>query len=319
MDRRAGSHADHRAPGSGRHHRQGIRGKSLFSIVVSATNAPSTYGATGFPSANHFPNDRQHHGNSCFSGKLYSHCDGNEHVRHGDWNADLLVQPLSEGIAVAVEATGRTFTSSGNATWIPQTLYAHDGVDAARSGTIGNLSQSVVTLPVTGPATGSFYWGVSSEDTFDFLHFSVDGVDQGAISGEVGWTLKNFTLTPGPHILAWSYIKDDYVKSGLDSGFFDQLHIIQDLDGDGFMAEMELYFGTSDTDAGQVPVPSMTTAIDGVTIHFPAVPGNGYLLESSTDMSIWTPVTITADGPTVNFLDPETSGGMRKFYRVTVP
>jgi hypothetical protein len=291
-----------------------------FSIVVSATNAPSTYGATGLPAGLSIsPTTGSITGTPTSIGNYAVTVSATNSFGTGTGLLNLLVAPLSEGIAVAVEAPGRTFASSGNATWIPQTLYAHDGVDAARSGTIGNLSQSVVSLAVTGPATGSFYWGVSSEDTYDFLHFAVDGIDQGAISGEVGWTLKNFTLTAGPHTLTWSYIKDDYVKSGLDSGFFDQLHIVQDLDGDGFLAEMELYFGTSDTDSSQVPVPSMTTANDGTTIHFPSVPGNGYRLEWSTDMSTWTPVNITADGASVDYLDPASSGGMRKFYRVTIP
>lgn len=291
-----------------------------FNFQVTATNAPTSYAATGLPAGLTISaTTGRITGTTILLGAFPVTISATNDFGTGTATFNLLVAALSEGLAAAVEASGRTFTVSGDAPWSPQTLYAHDGVDAARSGTIGDLSESVMSTVVMGPATGSFYWGISSEATYDFLHFAVDGIDQASISGEVGWTLKTFTLAAGPHTLRWTYKKDDFVKSGLDSGFVDELHIIQDLDNDGFPAETELYFGTSDTNASQGPVPVMTESPLGVTIQFPSVAGNSYRLESSTDLTTWTPVHITADGTSTEYLDPAALTAERKFYRVLMP
>ena len=219
----------------------------------------------------------------------------------------------------AVEAPAQTFVTTGGVVWAPQTLYSQDGQDAARSGAIGDLSQSVMTTTVQGPAKGSFYWGISSEATYDFLRFYIDDVEQAALDGEVGWTLRTFTLPAGTHTLKWAYIKDDFVRSGLDAGFVDQLTIFHDADGDGFYADIEAHFGTSDNNAASKPSAAITYSASGAALQFPSVNGNSYRVERSDNLITWTPITVTATGPTTTYTDPSASSVSKRFYRVSMP
>ena len=238
----------------------------------------------------------------------------------GHATAFLTIRSLSEGLANAMEAPTLTFISPGPKPWTWQTTYSHDRSDAARSGTIGNLAESIMTTTVQGPATGSFYWGISSEPDYDFLRFSLDGVEQAALSGETGWIRRTFTLGPGLHELKWGYQKDDFVKSGLDAGFIDELTILQDLDSDGFARSLESWFGTSDDDASQTPAAVFTESPGSVSMSFPSVAGNSYRVEGSNDLSFWMPfATLIATGPLTTWTDPAAGSVSRRFYRIVIP
>jgi hypothetical protein len=230
----------------------------------------------------------------------------------------LHVGTVPEGLAEALDAPGRTIITSGDLSWVPQQLYASDGDDAARSGPIDNLQHSTMATDVTGPCKVTFYWGVSSEKDYDFLRFYMDDVEQEAISGEVGWTRKAFFVPAGTHTLKWSYIKDDFTASGLDSGLVDRFAIAQDNDGDGIYSDDEAWFGTSDNDTSSRPqfVLSRTTS---TTLQFPSVSGNDYRIEYSDDLIQWTPVIITATGASTTWTDLNAVNKTRRFYRVVIP
>jgi hypothetical protein len=99
-----------------------------------------------------------------------------------------------------------------------------DGVDAVRSGAIGDSGVSSLETSVTGPASVSFYWKVSSETNYDFLRVYVDDVDQGGgISGSVDWVQRTLTIPAGSHTLRWTYSKDVSLAIGSDAGYVDQL------------------------------------------------------------------------------------------------
>src|SRR6185295_15314554 len=89
-------------------------------------------------------------------------------------------------LPVALDATNLTWTVGGNLPWLPQSTITHDGIDSARSGAIANGQTSFVQASVTGPATLSWWWMVSSETNADFLTVSMDGNNSNSISGEVG-------------------------------------------------------------------------------------------------------------------------------------
>jgi hypothetical protein len=225
---------------------------------------------------------------------------------------------LEQGLAEAVDAPTQTMTSSGDLKWVPQWLYAHDGSDAARSGPIGDLQQSVMTTDVTGPCKATFYWGVSSEAGYDFMRFYIDDVEKEAISGEVGWTRKGYLIPAGTHTLKWAYIKDDYTASGLDSGLVDQFGIYYDNDGDGVHSDLETWFGTSDSDPRSFPqtVLSRTTS---TTLQFPSVSGNDYRIEYSDDLQTWTPNIFNATDTSSTWTDLNAVKKTRRFYRVGIP
>ena len=67
----------------------------------------------------------------------------------------------------------------------------------------------MIRTTVTGPGTLSFYWKVSSDDSYDFLKFKIDGVIYSQMSGEVDWHKVTYEIASGSHTLMWIYTKDE--------------------------------------------------------------------------------------------------------------
>jgi|GEM_PF-2490068 len=131
---------------------------------------------------------------------------------------DIIV-PLGE----AVDNTVLTWTTGGNALWYGQTATSFFGGDAAQSDTISDGQGTWVQTSVTGPGMLNFTWNVSSEFNKDFLRFSIDGIQQAAISGETGWLSQSFSIASGTHTLNWNYTKDISFNSGSDEGWLDKV------------------------------------------------------------------------------------------------
>lgn len=133
----------------------------------------------------------------------------------------------AQTLADALDAPQLTWTTGGNQPWVGQTTVRHDGVDAARSGAIGNDQQSWLQTTVTGPGTLSFWWKVSSEVYADILEFQVNGSSQPLeIFGEVDWRREFIELEAGSQTLRWRYYKDFSVAEGQDRGWVDTVRFI---------------------------------------------------------------------------------------------
>ncbi len=120
-------------------------------------------------------------------------------------------------------------TTSGNQNWAIQTVNAYGGTKSAKSGAIGNNQESNLQYDVTilgGDATLSFYYKVSSEANYDKLIFTINGIEKGVWSGNVGYSQFTQVLTPGIYTLVWKYKKDVSGISGLDAAFLDNINII---------------------------------------------------------------------------------------------
>ncbi|MEI6607484.1 MAG: cadherin-like beta sandwich domain-containing protein, partial [Verrucomicrobiota bacterium] len=130
-------------------------------------------------------------------------------------------------VAVGIDLPGTPITPGGQAPWVWQSTTTHDGISAGQSGVISDNQSSAFTLTAAGPGTVSFWWKVSSVYGYDFLSFSIDGVEQsGKISGEVDWRQKSYSLTAGSHTLQWSYTKDNVGSFGADCGWVDQVSFV---------------------------------------------------------------------------------------------
>ncbi len=117
-----------------------------------------------------------------------------------------------------------TWINGGNANWTIQTAINHDGVDAARSGTITHTQETWLETTVVGPGSLTFWWKVSSESNYDFLEFYLDGALQtGRISGSVNWAQKSYSVLAGSHTFRWRYAKDASTSSGTDAGWLDEV------------------------------------------------------------------------------------------------
>jgi hypothetical protein len=124
----------------------------------------------------------------------------------------------------ALNTSNLVVSSRNSAQWFGQTRVSHDGISAAQSAQIGsNTASSMRMLCTNGPINVSFWWKVSSLTNHSVLTFSIGGVPQASISGEVDWQHTNFTVPAGPQMLVWTYSKDNGGSAGLDAGFVDQL------------------------------------------------------------------------------------------------
>jgi subtilisin family serine protease len=296
-------------------------GNTALRHQIIATNAPTSFNAVGLPAGLILSTTTGLiYGSTNLVGSHAVTIEATNDFGIGSAVLTLIVGSLSEGLAAAIDAPSLTITSSDTLPWRPQSLYSHAGNDAARSGDIQDLQNSEMTTSVVGPAKLTFYWGISSEADYDYLRFYIDDVEQEAISGEVGWTFREHILPAGTHTLKWAYIKDDYVRSGLDSGFVDELQLYSDADADGFWVDEEAAFGTSDIDANVKPWTSITAQSPTSTnIEFPSVNGRQYRVQHSSDLQTWISVPIIATGTVTSWSDTTVGSETRRFYRVVTP
>jgi hypothetical protein len=136
--------------------------------------------------------------------------------------ATITVYTLAEG----ADADGLQWTSGGHVPWFNQTNVTFDGVDALRSGAITNSQQSWLQTEVRGTARVSFQWRISSENGYDFLRFTVNGVEVTNTSGKIDWKPLSFLLGPGVSVLQWIYAKDESESVGLDAGWVDAVSVV---------------------------------------------------------------------------------------------
>ncbi|HZK07698.1 MAG TPA: C25 family cysteine peptidase [Bacteroidales bacterium] len=115
---------------------------------------------------------------------------------------------------------------SGNANWTITNVSPHEGIYCAKSGTIGNnqYSSLKVTMDVVNDDEISFYHKVSSENTYDFLRFLIDGSVKGSWSGSTQWSQATYSVSAGEHTFEWKYQKDPAVGSGFDCGWVDYIN-----------------------------------------------------------------------------------------------
>lgn len=99
----------------------------------------------------------------------------------------------------ALEQPGLIWARGGAAAWYGQNTVSHDGVDAARSGTIGHNQDSWMQTVFTGPTTIGFYWKTSSEVN-DTLILTIDGVEKLKVGGERDWTWMGTYLRRVAHV-----------------------------------------------------------------------------------------------------------------------
>ena len=201
---------------------------------------------------------------------------------------------VSVPLATALDNTTLMFSTGGHAEWAGQTATSHDGVDAARSGTVSDNQSTYFQTAVSGPGTVTFWWKVSSESGYDELHFSVDDSDAvEAISGEAGWTPVSYTLSSGSHTLKWSYEKDVSSSSGDDCGWVDQVV---------WTPSAPTYTVRFDANGGSCPTFSKTVTNGSSYGKLPTPTRTGYSFagwytspSGGTRMTSSTTVSLTAD------------------------
>jgi hypothetical protein len=222
-------------------------------------------------------------------------------------NALLTVLP-PVALPPALNEPDLTWRGGGANLWLGETNLTHDGASAAQSGHLRDGQANWIETTVPGPGVVSFWWRVSSEFDYDFLRFSINGLELTNLSGETGWQFQSFALPSGNQTLRWQYSKDPFGAAGLDAGWVDQvtyqpgpsappLILVSCPDGLGF-------------DAGKA-----------FRFSFRSRLGASHVVEHKADLKStnWTVLTnVTGTGPKALVVDP-TPTGPRRVYRVRNP
>ncbi len=119
------------------------------------------------------------------------------------------------------------WTFSGDLPWTIDNTVSHTGSFSAKSGAIthSQTTSMETTRVLTTPGTLSFWYKVSSESSYDYLKFYIDGVLQNSPgwSGEVNWTQASYNLAVGTKVLKWEYYKDGSVSTNSDCAWIDDI------------------------------------------------------------------------------------------------
>jgi hypothetical protein len=107
---------------------------------------------------------------------------------------------------------------------------AATGTFAMINNDIGDSQSAGVQTTVRMPNAGtiSFARRVSSEASWDYLRFYIDGVQVGLWSGSVAYSRVSFPITAGNHTLEWRYTKDGSVSTGTDTVYVDDIEVAVD-------------------------------------------------------------------------------------------
>ncbi|HAY71225.1 MAG TPA: hypothetical protein DCX89_04990, partial [Saprospirales bacterium] len=102
---------------------------------------------------------------------------------------------------------------------------SYDGLSSLKSGEISHNRTSTVSIPLKIAARGeiSFALKTSSEASYDFLKFYINGEEKAAWSGETDWTVATFAVDTGMQVFEWKYIKDQADTGGSDAAWIDQI------------------------------------------------------------------------------------------------
>ncbi len=126
--------------------------------------------------------------------------------------------PLPSGL----DTSTFIYETSGDGTWVFDNTTGEGGGSVV-STDITDSQSATFSTTLTGPGLAEFRWMVSSEEDFDELIVSLDGVRQSGISGEQDWAPASIIIPAGEHRISWSYQKDFSISAGSDQGRVDAL------------------------------------------------------------------------------------------------
>lgn len=90
---------------------------------------------------------------------------------------------------------------------------------------VGSSTSSIeVTVNIPRDGLMSFYDYISSESSWDYGYFYIDGVQQYSATGTATWTEHRYEITEGEHTFKWAYTKDGSVNSGEDRYYVDNIN-----------------------------------------------------------------------------------------------
>ncbi len=113
--------------------------------------------------------------------------------------------------------------NNSNKAWMISSNNPYEGNYCAKSGNISSNGNTTLSINYESDVNDSisFYFKVSSEESYDKLTFRIDGRREGQWSGNIGWTRAVFYVSEGEHEFSWTYSKDNYYSEGEDCAYID--------------------------------------------------------------------------------------------------
>jgi len=136
--------------------------------------------------------------------------------------------------------------SSGDSSWtVSPSNYSYNGLKRYQSGDINDNQAS--SFSITENFTGepvTFYYKTRTESCCDHLIIYLDDVEVTRYSGTKDWTLSTINISPGQHVLRWTYLKDNSFSDPTDKVWIDTISlpvigsnsarkVMGDIDGNG--------------------------------------------------------------------------------------
>lgn len=117
------------------------------------------------------------------------------------------------------------WTFSGNANWDIDPSEPYDGLYCSRSEDIGDYQYAEMNtqFDYSFPGRVIFQYKTSCEPIYDYLKFSIDGIEKGRWSGNTDWGQVSFDVEQGTHTFKWSYHKDSSLSYFTDCAWIDRI------------------------------------------------------------------------------------------------
>ncbi len=112
----------------------------------------------------------------------------------------------------------------GDSYWTTTSWKKHSGNYSAQAASIDHDESTTLKVTLDCAAGDiTFYCKVSSESTYDYLKFSIDGVEKDTWSGEEDWAEVSFPVTAGTRTFEWTYSKDGSESFYDDTAWIDDI------------------------------------------------------------------------------------------------
>jgi len=200
-----------------------------------------------------------------------------------------------------------TESSGSTAAWSVTSATSAGGTYSLGSGDITHDETSEIEVTITVPKDTviTFDYRVSSEDSYDFFRFYIDGVQELERSGDTGWLSSgDIPISAGTHIVRWSYEKDGSVSNNADKAWIDNVALPPEAPPSGLLAQAA---SVSDVQLGW----SDRGGVDQYKIYRDTAP-----IDSSSGPSSYTAID-SVGGSATQYLDTGTSTGTTYYYRIT--
>lgn len=168
--------------------------------------------------------------------------------------------------------------SDGSSAWTLDYSESYANGVSYKSPKIRDSQSTYITFKVKGEKNVSWWWKVSSENHYDYLHCYVDGVEKANNYGSSDWQNVKLELDGGTHEIKIAYIKDGSRSEGLDCGWVDGLIV------------RELVFSCMENKDGSVSISGLSNVPAKLTIPSliegkPVVALNDWLFECCENLA----------------------------------